>query len=444
MSDDIQTIVKRAMQRQDSSDNSSNDYDTKDSSKSQNIQVFVFICVLILLIWGAQAELDITVDTRGEIVHEFDIEKIQHLEGGMLDEIYIKEGDHVYIGQKIARIKAKERVSELDTINLEIMGFEIEIERFNALINEREPDFSKHTINADLVKTAIRNWEKERAKNTSNDSIITHDLIHKKRLISSMKYRLESAHKQLKLIQSQLIIKEQLYTDEVASYVDVLNMRVQEMNMLREIENLDEAILNENFQLIKLDKQLADSKHNRNAEYLKSIYDQKKQLDIKTTHMPRVVDKVDRMIIYSPIEGTVDKVHFNYKSAVISPGESIADISPIRGQLIAEAKIPRKNIGFVEVGQKAAIKIDTYAFTKYGAINGTIASISRESYEEKEEEYYFAKIALEKNYLERGGVRHYISQSMEFTANITTGNRRIIEYAIKPITDAIEESFDER
>jgi HlyD family secretion protein/adhesin transport system membrane fusion protein len=150
------------------------------------------------------------------------------------------------------------------------------------------------------------------------------------------------------------------------------------------------------------------------------------------------------MIIYSPIEGTVDKVHFNYKSAVISPGESIADISPIRGQLIAEAKIPRKNIGFVEVGQKAAIKIDTYAFTKYGAINGTIASISRESYEEKEEEYYFAKISLEKNFLERGGVRHYISQSMEFPASITTGSRRIIEYAIKPITDAIEESFDER
>jgi len=259
-----------------------------------------------------------------------------------------------------------------------------------------------------------------------------------------MKIRLISANRQLGLIQEQLKIKEDLYKEEVASYVDVLNMRVQESNMIREIENLNEAILNENFENVKLLKQLRDTRLTRNSEYHKILYDLKKQLDIKSSQLPQIADKVKRLSIYSPIEGMVDKVHFNYKSAIISPGESIADITHMRGRLVAEAKIPRKDIGFIEVGQVADIKIDTYAFTKYGSIEGEIKSISRASYEEKEEKFYFAKFALEQNHLERNGVRYHISPNMEFTANIKTGSRQIIEYMIKPVMNAIEESFNER
>jgi len=97
----------------------------------------------------------------------------------------------------------------------------------------------------------------------------------------------------------------------------------------------------------------------------------------------------------------VNKLHYNYLSAVISPGEGIADISPIRSMLVAEAKIPRKDVGFIEVGQDVRVKMDTFPFTKYGSLRGTIESVSKNSYEEKDSALKPIVIALEQSFRER-------------------------------------------
>ncbi|GAL25556.1 HlyD family secretion protein [Vibrio variabilis] len=214
--------------------------------------------------------------------------------------------------------------------------------------------------------------------------------------------------------------------------------------MVREIENLDESLMNEDFQLARLSKQLTDLIVNRNSEYQSQIIQANKDLEIKRIQQPQHSDKVDRLIVYSPVDGVVDKVHFNFRSAVVPPGESIADIAPLNNRLHGEAKIPRKEMGFVEVGQEVKLKFDTYNFAKYGFMPGTITSISRSSYEEEETEYYLAKITIEHDFLVRSGTKYSLSPFMEFTADIKTGDRRVIEYAAKPVMSAIEDAFDER
>ncbi len=88
--------------------------------------------------------------------------------------------------------------------------------------------------------------------------------------------------------------------------------------------------------------------------------------------------------------------------------------------------------------------MDTYNFAKYGFVEGTIASISRSSYEEEDAEFYLAEIEIDRNFLERGGTQYKLSPYMEFTADVKTGSRRVIEYAAKPVMSAIEDAFDER
>ncbi len=101
-------------------------------------------------------------------------------------------------------------------------------------------------------------------------------------------------------------------------------------------------------------------------------------------------------------------------------------------------------MGFVEIGQAVKVKMDTYNFAKYGFLEGRIASISRSSYEEEDAEFYLAEIQISQNYLERGGTQYKLSPYMEFTADVKTGSRRVIEYAAKPVMSAIEDAFDER
>ncbi|GAM70911.1 hlyD family secretion protein [Vibrio sp. JCM 19236] len=214
--------------------------------------------------------------------------------------------------------------------------------------------------------------------------------------------------------------------------------------MVREIENLDESIMNERFQLDKMNKQLTDLIADRNSKYQSQIIEANKEIELKAIQTSQHTDKVDRLVVYSPVDGVIDKVHFNFKSAVVPPGESIADIAPLNNSLHGEAKIPRKELGFVEVGQTVKVKIDTYNFAKYGYIEGKITSVSRTSYEEEENKFYIAKISLANNNLERSGVVYNLSPFMEFTADIKTGSRRVIDYAAKPVLSAIESAFDER
>ncbi|MGR5117769.1 HlyD family type I secretion periplasmic adaptor subunit [Vibrio astriarenae] len=405
----------------------------------------IFLLLLITIIVASQARIDIVVSVRGELLLDSDIEKVQHLEGGILEELLVQKGDLVYEGQPIAQLKALERNTQLDTVNTEIVQLELDIIRYQSLLAMQEPNFSQYESSfSEFVATNRNTWRQEFNKNLSNEQLISHDIDHKKALISSMKKRRKSSVNQLKLIRKQLDIKETLYKEEMASYVDVLNVQVQESNMVREIENLDESLMNEDFQLQKLAKQLTDLVENRNSEYQAQIIQARKDIRIKQLQQPQHSDKVDRLTVYSPIDGVVDKVHFNFKSAIVPPGESIADIAPLNNTLHGEAKIPRKEMGFVEVGQQVKVKFDTYNFAKYGFIQGTITSISRSSYEEEDTQFYLAAIELENNFLERSGAKYNLSPFMEFTADVKTGSRRVIEYAAKPVMSAIEDAFDER
>lgn len=410
----------------------------------QRIAVIFFIFSLIALIWTSQAKLEITVSTRGEMLLDSDVEKIQHLEGGMLLDLYISPGDIVYKGQKIALIKSTQNKGELEVINFEIAGLRIENLQYSALLSNKKLDLSTFSNHPSLVRTHSSAWVEEKNKNNSDDNLIKHDINHKKQLIASMKKRVDSSNVQLDLIQQQLSIKEALFKEEMASFVDVLNMRVQSMNMIRETENLHEAILNEDFQLKRMKKQLVNIRVTRKNTYLDKLTTIRKELSIKETQHKTISDKVNRLVVYSPVTGTVDKLNYNYVSAIISPGDSIAEITPLKNELHGEIKIPRKDIGFIEKGQSVKLKMDTYNFAKYGVITGVISSISRGSYSEEDLEFYLAKITIQKDYLEKKGVKYGISPYMEFTADIKTGSRRVIDYALKPITAALEESFNER
>lgn len=413
-------------------------------SSSYKVPIIIFGFTLIALVWSMMAELEITVSTRGEVLLDSDIEKVQHLEGGILLDLYVAPGDIVYKGQKIALIQSKDKETDLNVNTFESASLSIEAIRYSALLNHIKPDFTAFSANSNLVKIHYDAWFEETKKNNSDDKLLKYDITHKKQLIGSMKKRRKSSIKQLKLIQKQLSIKNQLYKEEMASLVDVLGMQVQESNMAREIENLDESLLNEGFDLQKISMQLENSALNRKNEYWKKLTDIKKQLHIKTAQQASMTDKVDRLLVYSPVDGTVDKLNYNYISAVISPGDSIAEITPLREKLHGEIKIPRKDIGFIEKNQKVKLKFDAYNFAKYGVIHGVVSSISRGSYKEEDAEFYLAIITMETDYLDKKGVKYALSPYMEFTADIKTGSRRVIDYAAKPVMAALEESFNER
>jgi len=413
------------------------------------LKLLFVVCILSAIFWVFQSTIDINIIVRGEVVSDGDIEKIQHLEGGILDQFFVKEGDKVFQGQKIAQLTSVDRDSQYKVIEAEIYALSLEAEKLSALRDERDiliPTGNSDVASEELKSDVMYSWSVEDNKNKNDDALFLSEIQNSQQLILSMERRIISGKEQQHLIAKQLDIKNTLYKEEIASYVEVLNIEIQLLNMKRELQALEESKLLESQKLLVLYRQLEQAQASRKLQYSVELNEVKRELAIKHKHLPTAKDRFERLVLYSPIDGVVDNIHYNYQSAVIPPGESIADITSLSEALIAEVKIPRKDIGFLQVGQLAKVKVDAYNFSKYGFIEGKVKSISRSSYADNndEQEYFIAKIELAENYLSRGGYRYYIAPNMELTCDITTGRRKVIEYALKPIFIAIEDAFDER
>lgn len=407
---------------------------------------FLIIISLVFLVWLMFAKLELVITARGEIIEAHDIEKIQHLEGGILDKIFVSEGQKVYKGQPLAIIKSFDTHSQLEITLGEIEDTKMEMERLMALIESRTINLQPINENKENERRVFNQkaWEIEQRKNNSKDRSTKFEIRQAKTMLASMKLRLASSVKQSRLMKEKLDIKEQLYKEEIASYLEVIGIRIESMNMYRELQNLEEAIMQKEIELYSLEHRLVSERDIRNAEYMDKYTAAKNKHFLKLSGLPSATDKVDRLTILSPIDGVIDKLNYNYLSAVISPGDSFAEIAPLQDQLLAEVKLMPKDIGHIEVGQIVRVKIDTFDFTKYGWIDGRVESISRYTQEEEKEKFYQAKIVLNKLSVEKAGVKYDVLPAMEVTADIITGERKVVEYAVKPVVQMLEGAFNER
>lgn len=411
---------------------------------SARFVLVIFFFVIIATITSFFLKIDVITSSRGEFIYHSDPEMLQHLEGGRVEKILVQEGQTVYKGQLIAELNAIERGSELNSLTSQLKALSGEIISLKALTENSTPFYDLTAFSIEEAEEWMALWKKNLNAHNAQLQLIAHDLDAKKTLTTSMQQRRASAGQQLQVIKEQLEIKQKLYNEEMASYLDVLQVQVQELNMLREIENLDEAIMNETLLIERLAMQqqsLEADFQQQNAERLQKL---ESDYQLKLTQLPSYQDKVNRLQILAPIDGVVDQINFNYLSAVVQPGESIGSITALDNPLIAETKIPAKDIGFIEIGQRVKLKVDTFPFAKFGSVNGTIKSISISSFEEDKKQVYIARINLDKQYLNFRGQRFRLRSNMEFTADILTGQQTILQYAIKPIVSAVDGAFDER
>lgn len=126
------------------------------------------------------------------------------------------------------------------------------------------------------------------------------------------------------------------------------------------------------------------------------------------------------------------------------PGEIMTDVPPVDSTFIVEIKISDKDIGFVKKEQGVRVKINAFPFTKYGSIAGEIFSISKNPAKENNKTHYLAQIELPQNFVEYKGERYALLPGMTVMADIKTGNRTVLNYALKPIVTALEQAFAER
>ncbi len=156
------------------------------------------------------------------------------------------------------------------------------------------------------------------------------------------------------------------------------------------------------------------------------------------------LDRLNRTLIRSPVNGIVQRVLTSTISSVISPGEDLIEIVPIDDALLIEAKIRPIDIGFLSPGQDVIVKFSAYDFAIYGGLNGNLEYISADTIVNENESYYLIKVRTELNYLDSENERLEIIPGMTASVNIVTGKKSVLDYLLKPVLRAKHNSLHER
>lgn len=151
------------------------------------------------------------------------------------------------------------------------------------------------------------------------------------------------------------------------------------------------------------------------------------------------------MRIRSPIDGTIQQLGVHTLGGVVEPAQPLMVIVPRGGQLIVEARVLNKDVGFVKAGQPVRVKVDAFPFTDYGTIDGTLVGVSSDAIEdEKIGLYYTARVQLDRSSIDDGRAAVPLSPGMSVTVEIKTGRRRVIQYLLSPIITRVDEAGRER
>jgi adhesin transport system membrane fusion protein len=159
-------------------------------------------------------------------------------------------------------------------------------------------------------------------------------------------------------------------------------------------------------------------------------------------------DKIDKTVLYSPVDGIIKQININSIGEVIRSGYDLMEIVPGSTKLLVEAKISPKDIAFINPRQKAIVKITAYDFYIYGGLDGKIVEISADSIVDKDSQdkktYYKVVIETEKNYLEKHGEKFPIIPGMIASVDIITGKKTIFDFIMKPLLKTKDNALHER
>ncbi|MGF1755923.1 HlyD family type I secretion periplasmic adaptor subunit, partial [Vibrio makurazakiensis] len=420
--------------------------------------------ILSILAWASWATLEEVVVGDGKVVPSLSIQTIQSLEGGLIKEILVTQGQSVSKGQSIAilddtRFKAAflESAQQLDTLLAQKVRLQAELA----------------TI---VVNSTSVSWQ-ERVKLERQDLNVDENS-HPALFNAQANYleRLSQISSELEEAELRVEQQSQAYADtrnNIKTLESSLSIVVKERSMLADVVASGAVakveLLKLNRDIVNLEGDIASSKvaaQKQKAAYLEAIADHRSvALDFRTkaqgqlnevaskiaqiTESQQVIaDQLKRTDIVSPVDGTVKEVFVRTIGGVVRPGEPIMELVPQNSQLIVEARIPPQDIAFVRPGLSATVKFSAYDFVIYGGQKGEVTYVSADALQTDDGNAYYRahiKLNISNNDLDSTNSSKFtVIPGMQVAVDILTGEKTVLSYWLKPILRAKETSLRER
>lgn len=419
------------------------------SKKLHWVIISFFITIVFFIIWAYFAEIDEISRGNGKVVPNGQNQVIQHLEGGIIQEILVREGDFVEKDQVLIRVSNEKSSSTLASNEVKSDYYNSQIKRLEAELS-RKPFLFEMTDSKQLNE--FLNHENELyITNTkqleSKVKILEEQIKQKENELSDAKQTIEHMRFSVGAIDKEVAMTKPMVDRGIRSQVDFLKLQREQSDAKNKLQSVILSVDKINSEIAELNKKIdeTDSMYDSEIrEKLNEIYSQLKDLEATNTAS---VDQVMRNTIISPTNGIVQKLYVNTIGGAIKPSQDLLEIVPTDNKLIIEVKILPSDIAFIYQEQRAIVKFSAFDFSIYGGLEGHVISISADSITEEKDDktYYIVRIETDKNYVtDRDDNPKYIIPGMVADVDIITGKKSVLDYILKPILKTVTYAGTER
>lgn len=401
---------------------------------------------IAMLIWAALAEVDEFTRGEGKVIPSSYVQVVQNLEGGILAELHVRQGQIVKAGQPLLRIddtrfSSSQREARVTLEQLKAKAVRLHAEADGTPFDiDLHADIDRHSLDEELTVYRSRQLELD-----SRNKVLREQIQQKKQELSELEAKRNQIGRSLVLLESELTMTRPLADQGAISKVELLRLERQVNDLMGELEGAELAIPRAESSLEEAKETLSSGELAFKAEAQKERSEIVSELSRLTETSGALEDRVKRTLVRSPVAGTVKQLMVNTIGGVIQPGKDIVEIVPIEDKLLVEARVRPADIAFLHPGQKAKVKFTAYDFSIHGGLDGKVVHISPDTIlDEKDESFYLVRVETAASFLGSESQSLPIIAGMTASVDVLTGKKTVLDYLLKPILKTKQLALKER
>lgn len=417
------------------------------SSKLNGILYVICLVIVAFITWAYFAELDVRTRGIGRTIPSRQIQVVQNLEGGIVKQIHVVEGQFVKKGEILVTLddtgigsSYSESASKINELRAKSSRLKTE-SGFSKKLDEfvDEPEMTP------LIENEKRLYQMQLRQFNNQKSVLDQQLRQRKIELADARQDLKSFRMSKKMINREIALSEPLRKKNLISELEFLQLDQKALEKNQEIDRTKKKIEKLGLQIIEAEQKIKELEEARRAEAMEELNAVMAEIDRLSFMQVAIEDRVTRTNVRSPVDGTVKQLLINTIGGVLKPGMDILEIVPLDESIIVETKIKPSDIAFIYPGQKAILKFTAYDFAIYGGLEGEVTLISADTItDDRGEEFYLVRIKSKDTYLGTEEDKKHIIIGMTAQVDIITGKKTVMQSLMKPILRAKNNALRER
>jgi membrane fusion protein, adhesin transport system len=406
--------------------------------------------LVIALIWASVATVDEVTRAQGQVIPSSRVQVVQNLEGGIVQEILVREGEPVNRGQVLLRIDPTRFASTYEEGRQRELALRARLARLEAETAGTDlamPDELAKDA-PQLVLGEQRVYEARALELASTLGVLHEQLVQKRQELRGLQSRAAQLERSVALLEDELERTAPLAAEGVVSEVELLRLRRQVNDTRGDLSAARTQIPQAHAAVGEIEGKIAEARARFRAEAQGQLAETRAELAALTESNFGARDRLERTQVRSPVKGVVKRLHVTTVGGVVQPGNDIVEVVPLEDTLLVEGRVKPRDIAFLHPGQRAIVKLTAYDYAIYGGLEARLEHISADTVpdpdRERDEREYLIRVRTERATLSKGSDDLPIIPGMTASVDVLTGRKTVLHYLLKPVFRARERALRER